>query len=478
MKKRPRLVRVTLWVLLGLAVMAGSATVAYAAYFSDRALPGVTVAGESVTGQTKDELSQALAERADDATVNLTLDGKTSQLKLADLGFAVDPDATAANVFAANEAFGRQLSALYAPRDVPVVVVADDTLAQAVVDRLVAENGVPAHDAEVKLSEDGISFVVTPAQPGQSVDMSALLKAATTAAQTLTPQSVSLMPIVVPPHVSTEQAEQVAAVANGLAGLEVSITARVDVQVASPAQRAQWVHIPTGEDGLGSPAIDDAQVSEWVRSVSQATERQAVAGLRNVNSNGTVVSTPKEGVTGWKVNNTNAVAEAAVAALKAGEPFTGTLTYDSIEPTYETRVIAAGAENLVYQAAPGEKWIDVNLGNNTVTAYVGSTIAMGPTYIVPGMPGMETPTGKFNVYLKYSLQTMRGTNLDGTPYVAPDIPWVTYFTGSIAFHGAPWRDSFGWSGPGGSHGCVNMTVDAAKFIYDWAPNGTVVVSHY
>ena len=97
---------------------------------------------------------------------------------------------------------------------------------------------------------------------------------------------------------------------------------------------------------------------------------------------------------------------------------------------------------------------------------------------LPGMPGMETPTGKFQVYLKYQIQTMRGTNLDGTPYVAPDIPWVTYFTGPIAFHGAPWRDSFGWSGPGGSHGCVNMTVGAAQFVYNWAPMGTVVVSHY
>ena len=73
---------------------------------------------------------------------------------------------------------------------------------------------------------------------------------------------------------------------------------------------------------------------------------------------------------------------------------------------------------------------------------------------------------------------MRGTNLDGTTYVAENIPWVTYFTGSIAFHGAPWRDSFGWSGPGGSHGCLNMPVADAQFIYGWAPMGAVVVSHY
>ena len=59
-----------------------------------------------------------------------------------------------------------------------------------------------------------------------------------------------------------------------------------------------------------------------------------------------------------------------------------------------------------------------------------------------------------------------------------DVPWVTYFTGSYALHGAPWRNSFGWSGEGGSHGCVNMPVSEAKWVYDWAPVGTTVVSHY
>ena len=34
------------------------------------------------------------------------------------------------------------------------------------------------------------------------------------------------------------------------------------------------------------------------------------------------------------------------------------------------------------------------------------------------------------------------------------------------------------AGYNGSHGCVNMKVEDAKWIYDWAPEGTTVVSHY
>ena len=102
----------------------------------------------------------------------------------------------------------------------------------------------------------------------------------------------------------------------------------------------------------------------------------------------------------------------------------------------------------------------------------------GPVSMVPGMPGLETVTGTYHVTRQVASETMRGNDLDGTPYVTPNVPWATYFYSGYALHGAPWRTSFGWGGPGGSHGCVNMPVDEAKWIYDWAEIGTTVVSHY
>ena len=66
-------------------------------------------------------------------------------------------------------------------------------------------------------------------------------------------------------------------------------------------------------------------------------------------------------------------------------------------------------------------------------------------------------------------------NADGSPYVAEDVPWVSYFYSGYAFHGAGWRSSFGYSG---SHGCVNMPVSEAQWIYNWVDTNTVVQSHY
>ncbi|MBV7432574.1 L,D-transpeptidase, partial [Dermabacteraceae bacterium TAE3-ERU5] len=54
---------------------------------------------------------------------------------------------------------------------------------------------------------------------------------------------------------------------------------------------------------------------------------------------------------------------------------------------------------------------------------------------------------------------------------------VAYWHRGYAFPGAPWRGCLGYSGEQGSHGCVNLPVSEAKWIYDWAPIGTPVVSH-
>ena len=110
-----------------------------------------------------------------------------------------------------------------------------------------------------------------------------------------------------------------------------------------------------------------------------------------------------------------------------------------------------------------------------MTAYEGATVVHGPVSIVDGGAATPTVTGTYKVYLQYESQTMRGLEPNGDEYVAENVPWVSYFYEGYAFHGAGWRSSFGYSG---SHGCVNMPVPEAQWIYNWVDTNTVVQSHY
>ena len=52
---------------------------------------------------------------------------------------------------------------------------------------------------------------------------------------------------------------------------------------------------------------------------------------------------------------------------------------------------------------------------------------------------------------------------------------VSDFTDNgVAFHGAYWHNDFGTPR---SHGCVNLPVSFAKWLYDWTPLGTRVWVH-
>ena len=124
--------------------------------------------------------------------------------------------------------------------------------------------------------------------------------------------------------------------------------------------------------------------------------------------------------------------------------------------------------------ATGEKWIEVNLSSQYLIARQGDT-PIAETYVSTGRPGFDTPPGTFYIQYHVAVQTMEGV-LGGEYYNVPDVPWVMYFTsGGHAFHGAYWHNNFGAVM---SHGCVNMPVDFAAWLYDWAPDGLRVEIHY
>lgn len=123
------------------------------------------------------------------------------------------------------------------------------------------------------------------------------------------------------------------------------------------------------------------------------------------------------------------------------------------------------------RAVKAEKLIVVNLSDQWMYAYEdGEQVFSAP--VSTGRDGMNTPEGTFSVYAKIKEQTMKGV-LDGVPWKVPNVPNVMYFNGGVALHGTYWHNRFG-TGARLSHGCVNLPLKAAAWLYDWAPMGTTV----
>jgi lipoprotein-anchoring transpeptidase ErfK/SrfK len=119
--------------------------------------------------------------------------------------------------------------------------------------------------------------------------------------------------------------------------------------------------------------------------------------------------------------------------------------------------------------AGGDRWIDVDLSSQTLIAYQGSTPVLH-TLISAGTLQHPSPVGTFNVYLKLVSQDMYGPG-----YYLPDVPYVMYFYSGYAIHGAYWHNNFGQPM---SHGCINLPIPEAGWLFQWSPMGIPVVLHY
>lgn len=76
-----------------------------------------------------------------------------------------------------------------------------------------------------------------------------------------------------------------------------------------------------------------------------------------------------------------------------------------------------------------------------------------------------TPAGLYITNYKRAHRHMVRGNLAFNGYDLPGVPWVTFITESgISFHGTYWHNNYGRPR---SHGCINLTPQAAKWIYRW-----------
>lgn len=142
-----------------------------------------------------------------------------------------------------------------------------------------------------------------------------------------------------------------------------------------------------------------------------------------------------------------------------------------------TRAVGRRADSPVYSPDlfVGIKWLEVSIGQQRLTAWEGDLPILS-TLVRTGKTGWDTPRGTFRTFRKVQMEDM--TLLDPSDpeyYYTPNVPWIMYFLeGGFAVHGAVYDDQ--WGTPT-SHGCVNVPVDLARYLYSWAPVGTLVWIH-
>lgn len=121
-------------------------------------------------------------------------------------------------------------------------------------------------------------------------------------------------------------------------------------------------------------------------------------------------------------------------------------------------------------AGEGQKWLDVSLANQTLTAFVGhkpvyaTLISSGSDRLGDPAQGPATIQGVFRLRSKYLTRDVDPKET-GELFTVTDVPWVAEFAEGFALTGSYWIDDFGEAA---SYHNVAMAPVDARWVWTWS----------
>ena len=228
----------------------------------------------------------------------------------------------------------------------------------------------------------------------------------------------------------------------------------------------------------GTYTVDSDACMSYIEELAEKydtynTERKFTATLQGE----ITVPTSDDAKYGWWLDQEECCNQ-LVELIEAGE------TTD-IEPIYyETSgYVFTGLESArSAEDDIGDTYVEIDLTAQTFWYYEdGEMIRTG--YIVSGQTTSEARTtlpGVYKVWYKATNYRMNDTNADGETWDTTCNYWTRVAIVGIGLHDTTSRTAFGGTiyKYNGSHGCINMTLEDAKFIYEEVAYDTPVVMYY
>ncbi|WEV69101.1 L,D-transpeptidase [Bifidobacterium sp. ESL0775] len=429
-------------------------------YYKDKAAPGVHLGNVAVAGQDAAQLKQTVDREAKNSKV-LVSDGqgKKTTANFKDFGVTVNVDKTVQNLLAA-KGDGASRVIPFSKSNVKLVAKVTDLPIDTYLTNAFVKDNEKAVPSSIAFNGSN-AFVVQAGRGGRAPELSSVKRCVN--ALIADPGQVQTAKITyknVDTPISQNTAEAAAASANKLLANKIVINngdaSKFEVPVA---QLASWIK-PDADLAKGTITLDidkDAITNYLNMEMPKELNQEMVSQQDIIDTAGNVLLTTTKGVDGVKIKDVGPVADQVYSALTSSQPAT----------------IQAAADITkfdVKQTKPQMRLV-VDKSSQTVTVYKDDQVVQ--TFpVCTGRADHQTSTGTYVINLRYATQTMRGPD-----YVTPGVPWISYFNGGQGFHGAPWNPtgiSTGDPAGHGSHGCVNMNVSDAKWIYDNCPQGSLV----
>jgi lipoprotein-anchoring transpeptidase ErfK/SrfK len=446
---------------------------AWAAVFVEGVIyPGVKVAGQDVSGLTRQQAISFLQSKPLGKQVKLNVSGQEFVASNEEIGARYDVPATVELAYQK----GRQyklpiigiIDSMRTHHDIGYAFELDYRKLSAFTNQIVEKVGQPAKNASLTI-ENG-QATIQPDINGLGLDKMRVTQLVSGALATAQDGNFTLETEPVEASIQATAVEPTKSEAEVLLQRSIRLTYNDRVFQASAVNIGYWITTQPNDEVNPSKLqvqISEAQVKGYVQSVANEIDKAPV-NKKVVVKNG-VSSVEREGQDGIALNQ-DAVTSSIVQAMRDNR---------DTDIVLQTSPVAFKTETIRTTSLDAAKYIEINLSRQYMWAYEnGQVVHSAPITSGATGAGLGTVTGLFAIYSKGTNTYLNGAQY-GYNYNVFVNYWMPFFKG-YGLHDASWRNGrFGGQDYyyNGSHGCVNLPAGTAAFIYSWSDIGTPVWVH-
>jgi hypothetical protein len=419
----------------------------------------VALAGVGVVNADKQAAAKKLASSAKVQKINIIINGTAHTYSAKDLGIVRDYSTLLDDAYPPPDTLMNKLNS---KKTTPTLktYVQKGRLISSVESQL----GQYKTAVDASVAVGGGTLVVNPSKAGINIDFNQMIKQLNqsdlrpnltiTAALTMRDPEI----LTAAAEAAKSQAEEIIAPAYGIS------TDSNGTRYASAAQKASWLIFTPNKTTLKIDVSLNATLAKGtIAKIAQSFVQPIKPKITLTGTDGSV-SIIDNGQAGIALDQSsiNDGLDQFDTALTTGQAYSLPLKL-VVQPQ--------GEKNL--GTATGGKFVLVDKADFKAWAIDGSIVER--TMVVStGRPGLETPSGHFTILRKTRLTTMKGCNSLVGCWVVPNVPNAQFFASNgDALHGTYWYVN--WGHQNLSHGCVNLQLADAAWLYDWTVVGTDVV---
>lgn len=443
--------------------------------YKDKFSPHTYINNINVSGQTLSEAT-TLFETANipDHLVITKHDGSTVEIPIEKLGFkndaaqklkeiydSVDKSKWYKGIFKETR-FSLESSASYDPKKVASTIKSTDF------------GSAKNKNAEIVLTDNG--YTIKDAVQGDEMDVDKLTKYVT---QQLDEGSYNINAVdsgcYIEPKVKAENLQGTLKKLEQMYNMKIEYDFDYTTETLSGKKIADMINVSKS----GKITVDNDKAMAYVEALAKKydtynTERKFKATIQG----NIVVPTSNDARYGWWIYKDKTCEQLINLIEKRKNAKVEPIYYQDGSYVYTGRKEARSENDDI-----GNTYIEIDLTNQTLWYYKEGK-KLWECGIVSGQTTSAARTTLPGVYKLWDKQTnyrMKASNADGDRWDTTCAYWNNVSLCGIGLHDSQWRGNYVGGDIykyNGSHGCINMTLQSAKYIYDNVEYDTPVVMYY